>query len=253
VSGRKPLRHVEGHRLLRVTAYLRQGVVLPPVWPLPLDGILASVARRRLLGVLHGSVPDHHTMMLPLDCCQSGTGQQWFWLASCALVPDVASIEAHHWHKRFDHAAAEQVAVLPPQVYEAHGRYRNHRVPMPATVTDRLGWVAIGDRDAVADLLGDQFALGRKWAQGEGAVLRWEVEETGDPDPEAVIWAGPGGAIGRPVPARAAAELGVPGAATVAGVVRPPYWRPPTGPHGRHGLDGREWRPVIAPGTGRLG
>jgi hypothetical protein len=254
VSGRKAPRHVEGHRLLRVTAILRQGVVLPTVWPLPLDGLLATAVRRRLLGSLHGSVPDQHTVMLPLDCYRSaGTAQQWFWLASCALVPEAAVVEAHHWHRRFDHADAENAAVLPPQVYEAHGRYRAHRVPMPVTVADRLGWVAVGHRERVASLLGDLFAVGRKWAQGEGAVLRWEVDDAGEPDPEAVIWAGPGGTVSRPVPARAAAELGVLDAATVGGAVRPPYWRPPSGLDGRHGPGGREWRPVIAPGTRRPG
>lgn len=248
--GWRPPAHADGARLLRVTARLRQGVVLPPEWPLPLDGLLASMSRRRRLGAGHGSVVDHHTERLPLSSYRTaGTSHQWVWLASCASVNPDAQVEAHYWHRRFDHAAAEEAAALPPQVYEAHGRYRNHRVPLPATVTDRLDWLAVGNRDAVADLLSDVFALGRKWAQGEGAVLRWEVDDAGEPDRLAVLWAG--GTIGRPVPARAAAELGVPDAAVSLGAVRPPYWRPPSAGDGGHTQDRRAWRPVIAAGTPR--
>lgn len=238
-------------RLMTVTARMRQGAVLHPDWPAPLDGLLASASRRRRLGEGYGSVHDPHTEDLPLARWpprEAASGGAWLWLASCAIVPDGAREDVHYWHRRFDHAAAEQAAGsrLPPMVYEAHGRYRAYRTPLAVTVTPVLTWRAIGTPDAVADLLAGVWCTGKKRSQGEGEVLGWEVADDGEPDLQAVLWR-PGGLISRPVPARHAAVLGVPAAQEVPGAYRPPYWRPPPGP--AEGKFSRQWAPVLAPWT----
>jgi CRISPR type IV-associated protein Csf3 len=238
-----------GARLVRVTAHLRGGAALDPRWPLPLDGLLASAARRRRLGTLHGGARDLHVEDLPLG--RYTRCRRWFWLASCAAPDQAAEEELHYWHRRVPHAAAEKVtgSLLPPQIYEGHGRYRAYRMPLVITVTTSLTWLAAGDPDAIADLLDDVWCVGKKRSQGEGAVTGWEAEDAGDPDVTAVLWRD--GRIGRPVPARAAAELGVPGAETVRGCYRPPYWRPPQdhGPAGSDGPFARQWQEVLAPWT----
>lgn len=238
---------------MTVTARLRQGAVLHPDWPLPLDGLLACAVRRRRLGDAYDS-DDDHIEDLPLARMDSrgprhAIGTAWFWLASCAIVPPGAQEEVHYWHRRFPHAVAEQVtgSRLPPQVYEGHGRYRLMRVPLAVTVTPVLTWRAAGDPDAVRDLLADIWCVGKKRSQGEGEVAAWEVADDGGPDPGAVLRR-PDGTIARPVPARYAAAAGITEPETVPGAYRPPYWRPP--PDGRvQGTFSRQWQPVLAPWT----
>lgn len=236
----------EGSRLLRVTAHLQQGAVLPPVFPAPLDGILASAAHRQVLGQRYGHEHDPHVRDLPLATWRAGAGKQWVWAASCAHT-DSDVREAHYWHKRTPHAVAEVVtgSHLPPTIYEGHGRYRHYRTPLAVTVTGQLRWWAVGDPDGVRALLGSVWCVGKKAAQGEGRVMAWHVTDEGSADAWPVLWST--GRIGRPMPARAAEALGLVDPDVVEHAVRPPYWRPPAG------MDGdaktRAYRTVIAPWT----
>lgn len=240
-------------RLVRVTARLAHGAVVDPRWPLPLDGILSSAARRRLHGDLYGGQRDLHVHPLPLAAWRKGAGARWWWLASCAAWAG-AEEELRYWHRRVPHAAAEMVtgSLLPPMIYEGHGRYRAYRTPLVVTVAPALEWTAAGDPDQVRDLLGDVWQAGKKRSQGEGRVLSWEVRDLGpacadSPDP-AVMWH-PDGRISRPVPARAAPLLGLDAPETTGGAYRPPYWRPPQ--DGEPGGMSRQWQEVIAPWTTR--
>lgn len=224
-------------RLLMVTAALEAGVAMPPDFPLPLDGILASSARRRRLGDRYGRVEDHHADPLGLarlrraDGPISGAGlvdhfgKQWVWAASCAIPLDHHGEETHWWHRRFDEQAADARAEMPPNVFAGFGRYMARRMPLRVTTCAALRWWAVGDQEMVSDLLATVFALGKKTAQGEGAVLRWQVEDAGPPDDQRCRW-GDDGLIARPIPVRAHAALGLSDDVDViAHQIRPPYWR----------------------------
>jgi len=253
MTSRAPGAPLADARLIRVTADLAHGAVLDPRWPLPLDGILASAVRRELHGDLYGGVRDLHVHPLPLAAWTRGAGARWWWLASCAAWPE-AGEELRYWHRRVPHAQAERVTgdLLPPQIYEGHGRYRAYRMPLVVTLAARLEWMACGDPAAIRALLETVWCVGKKRSQGEGEVLRWTVDDLGAADPLAVMWHADG-RISRPVPARAAAALGLDDPDTTAGAYRPPYWRPPED-HGQPGGDGpfaRQWQEVIAPWTMR--
>lgn len=174
-------------------------------------------------------------------------GKQWVWAASCAMW-DGDERELRYWHSRFGHQRAEEVTreLLPPMVYEAHGRYRAYRMPLPVTVAGELRWRAVGHRDrllAACELV-DQ--IGKKRSQGEGRVIAWDVRDEGPPDLRWPLWT-EAGFIARPVPARMASWLGLEDPPVSSGAIRAPYWRP------AQGMDGdakaRQWRDVIAPGT----
>lgn len=246
-------------RTLEVVAHLRAGAAVPPAgwFPAPLDGILAAAERRRRLGPSYGAAVDHHTGDLPLTStargCRPGqprwAKKRWVWAATCAWWDPAAAADDIRWtHKRawsdLDAAAAGITDDTPanPDV----GRYKAARIPVPVTVVSTLRWRCIGDAAAVTDLLDTVPAVGKKRGSGEGQVTRWSVRDIGPADWHAILWH-PDGRISRPVPARHAATLDVPDAETVTvDAYRPPYWRPPPGPHGR-----RQLVEVIAPTTTR--
>lgn len=237
-------------RTLKVVATVPHGAVLPIWFPAPLDGILASASRnRRLSGRSQESRDaDHHVEELPLTAVRGPVdiGAQWVWAASCAQWDDHGT-DLRHVHQRWDTRAAETVVDVMPATPEV-GRFKQWRIPIVAAVTDTLTWWCVGDQERVADLLDWRVAVGKKRAVGEGEVTRWEVTNEGPPDLDRVLWT-PGGAIARPVPARAAASLGVPGCDTIPiSAVRPPYFHvAPTG----SGPFGRAPRDVIAPWVSR--
>lgn len=240
----------EQARLLRVTARLRHGAALTGMFPAPLDGILAAAARRRRLGeAFDPNVVDRATEVLPLCTSARGApeerpdlGKQWIWAATCAQIPETAVEDVRWFHKRFRDQIAERVVDKVPTT-TASGRYKDWRLPLVVTLADELAWWAVGDRDRVADLLGDVHQIGRKRSQGEGVVLGWDVADAGPPAWAPILWQA--GRIARPVPARGAAALGVPDAEMVPESIRPPYFAP------RFGGDGEVdvWPRAIAPWT----
>lgn len=283
---RPPLRLAQA-RNLTVTARLAHGVVLPPMWPLPLDGLLEAAARRDLLGVAYGAgrdldaaqrawldTPDadharggghrpdwlrdadRQTRRPALPLAVYGwkrLGAQWVWLASCAAWPHDTPADLRYWHARFGHADAERVCrqLLPAMVYETHGRYRSYRMPLVVTLASALTWRACGDPQRVLDLCSTISQVGKKRSQGEGRVLSWDVHDHGPADEGWALWSADG-RIARPVPARAAAHLGLADVEQVeADAIRPPYWRPAPASH--DGQFARARRPVLAPSTRRPG
>lgn len=237
-------------RLVRVTARLRHGAALTGRFPAPLDGILAAVVRRRRLGpAFDPGVIDRRTEVLPLCTSHRGPpggrpdlGKRWVWAATCAQFPDGTPEDVRWYHKRFrDQVAGRVVGKVPTST--ASGRFKDWRLPLVVTLAGELTWWAVGDPERVRDLLADVTQVGKKRSQGEGVVVGWDVIDAGPPEWEPIVWHD--GRVARPIPARAAASLGVPGAATVVEQYRPPYFWVPTGEDGEPEGD----REVIAPWT----
>lgn len=210
--------HVEECRCLIVTAHFRGrcGVHLDSWWPALLDGLLAGVVRR-----LAPPRRPNDIQELPLTAWRRDTGKQWSWMASTAEPIDPH--EGPGWQRRWDQEPTE--------------------VQLSCS---GLRWRAVGDAAAVCALLRHVPTLGNRHASTP--VMQWDVVDVGPGDNAWGAWMD-SGRIARPFAARAAAALGVPGAETVDGAVRPPYWRPP--PVTADGSFGRAWRPVLAPWTAR--
>lgn len=248
----------EDARLVEVVATTPHGVALHPWWPLPLDGLLASAARRRRHDVSQGTVVDHHVEPLPLSILRpvnvgdrgNRISHRWSWAATCATFDAPAGEEIRWRHHRTDWADAIDRGISVPPVIREVGRYRTWRLPSHITLAGELRWRACGDPARISDLLADIRSVGRHRARGEGLVVRWEVHDLGRAvdNPWRVVWHDTG-RIARPLSARWAATLAVGAPETVDGCYRPPYWRAPQ--HQSGSALTRTWRPVLAPWTVR--
>lgn len=242
--------HVSQGHLLKITATLRHGAVLPVWWPAPLDGLLSTAARRRRLGHLYGDIVDHHIEDIPLVMMNNKRvfGSAWIWAATAAQHD--SEIEDVRWiHKRFDSAAAELVVDRLPANTDV-GVTKSWRLPRVATITPTLQWWAAGDADKVTDLLDDVVQIGKSRAAGEGVVVSWDVEDcgpSGNPLECLQLIATKHGHPARPFPKRSSHLLGFGSEPDVVmHAARPPYWR------GRQTVDGnglfsRAHPEVIAP------
>ena len=174
----------EAYQPLRITAYLRTGVVADR-W-LPLDGILLYQACRAALGPQDfttpggGAVPGGVAM--PLQVRNAGT-DEWYYACSWAQPqPWWAAEGRDHWNKRFDQGFAYLVDFQGRRgkIIVEQGTYKAYHMPLFYYAALRVEWYAVGERTAIADLLSTCTHLGKKGAQGWGRVAEWHV----DPWPE---------------------------------------------------------------------
>lgn len=219
---------------LRVTAHMASGFASANPWGIALDGLLASELRGIQKALLTGlgqevvgamDSDDPPDLRLPLARCT--LSPTWHWAATCSLPshPDLRP-EVRMWTARVDARHLEQTtSYLPKVVSDRQGRYKAHRMPLLVTPATTLTWQAVGDIDAITDLLNGISAIGKKRSQGEGHVLAWEVTAL-DVDDFTAAHCHPDGTLGRPTPTECLAtrpelrtHLGMAG-------LRPPYMHP---------------------------
>lgn len=255
------------HQPVTITARLQQGIALDVLFGTALDGLLASVTRDRAKAVaaaegrlLTGSMLDGGldvdqpaVVVLPLSRCAAPLpalggnparsrdeigDPDWHWLCTTAYPVGLDGArthgdpDVHHQHSRIRETTLHHISdPLPASLPPASGRYRMRRLPVVTTPAAAVQWHAVGDPDAIADLLNDLPAIGRRRATGEGLVLGWTVTTHPDLPPGQWLRHGhchPDGSLGRPTPhgcldrvALTADRQGVAG-------IRPPYWHPAT-------------------------
>lgn len=246
---------VASHAPLTVTARLQQGIALDVLFGTALDGLLASVVRARakaaaaargefLTGsMLDGGLDAEQPAVVPLPLARCANpaltdDPDWHWLCTTAYPVGLDGQRAtgdpdvHHQHSRIRESTLPHVAhPLPASLPPASGRYRLRRMPVVTTAASAVQWQAIGDRDAVADLLCDLPAIGRRRGTGEGLVLGWDV--TAHDDVPASEWARlghchPDGSLGRPTPHACLDRVQLPADRYGVAGIRPPYWHPAT-------------------------
>jgi CRISPR type IV-associated protein Csf3 len=197
---------------LRITAQLMTGQVATYDRYLPLDSMLAWSWMREnhpeLMQVSQSSIHPDSLVEPDLPLEKRGQGDDWYWACSFACG-EVKREEILHWHKRFDQAEAEAYVDFGKRrgAVDTHsGHYKGYRMPLVVTLAPKIAWYAVGDLGGVLDLAHRIKFIGKKRAQGYGAVARWTVEPWDEdlshlravPDPEGPL------------------DIGI----------RPPYWLP---------------------------
>jgi len=152
-----------------------QGAISMPHTPLAIDGILAWAvwAQSGLPPVqVSGQL---HPIEIPVQ--RSGCGR--FHLASFAQF-EVEQHENRWVNRRFPVPEAQMFGVDKfRRVNITAGAQKSYRLPLDTVhlVVDMLTWWAVGDADAIRDLLGVVHYLGKKRSTGGGKVACWSVEE----------------------------------------------------------------------------
>lgn len=208
------------HEPLRIRAYLQTGVISDAY--LPLDAMLYHVVHREALGAQNLTVPGRSVSFE-----DGGSGKRmpfrrshknrrhWSYRCSFAQWPAHTVEAKDHWSCRFDAQFSDLVDFQGKRgkVSQASGRYKGYRMPVFYRHALYVEWYAVADRSEMERLLPFCTHLGKKYAQGWGAVLRWQV----DAWPEDWSETGPGGRLMRAV---------YDPAGRIRYGLRPSYWKP---------------------------
>lgn len=204
-------------RPLTITAWPQCGVISDAF--LPIDGLLYYYAHREAYGEQTVTAPGARTgggahVPIPLERRNTQARGLWYYAASFAQWSAPCALGSDHWNKRFDqqHADLVDFGARRGKVLVGEGAYKALHMPIYYRHSLSVSWHVVGDADAICRLLDHCTHLGKKPAQGYGAVLRWEVA------PAAHDWSvrGPGGQLMRAVPDPDGVLYGV----------RPSYWLP---------------------------
>lgn len=201
---------------IRVEARLTGGICLPG-GPIALDALLMWAESQRRALPPPASASDCTEMEIPL--AKSACGRVW--LASFGAY-EIDEREVDWTNRRFPLPEAQEMGDKSMRrVMLSAGPSKSYRLPRERLhlVDDRIAWWAVGDADAVRDLLGEVSYLGKRRAVGLGKVLGWTVELCEAWDGFPVL------RDGHPL---RSLPLDWPGVSSEAerayAVLRPPYW-----------------------------
>lgn len=101
----------------------------------------------------------------------------WYYAASFAQWEGVVAEGQDHWNKRFDASLTDLVDFggRRGKVIVEQGAYKAYHMPVWYRHALTVLWYVVGDLAWVREMLSTITHIGKKGAQGWGAVLRWEA------------------------------------------------------------------------------
>lgn len=191
---------------MQITARMQEPVVYSGDG-MHFDGVLSLGAFLALPLDVRETMPpitDSHCtdMDLPLDRWEMhGT---WGWKAS-AVHADWLFSSTHYVRKSVKHEPMARYSTANA-MNTGGGEFKSKNTPYQARTALCLVWYAVGDIDAVRDLLSHVRTVGKLGGHGMGRVASWDVEAHDD--------------------ARAWMSRRLPSVEGLPGAVRAPYWHP---------------------------
>jgi CRISPR type IV-associated protein Csf3 len=166
-------------------------------------------------------------------------GGRWWYRCSAVFPPPGSATNS--WTKRFRRDRVDLLAMgKATQIVTTLGPYKDMRVPVEEVALDRLVWYAVGNRRDLWRLIKRTYHVGKKPAQGYGAIRRWTIESMGqdgewyaeeprDFRPADAVgfdldFRRPDGGPARNVPFDLCAELGIEAQGSLPASLIPPYW-----------------------------
>lgn len=219
---------------LTVRAVVPFGLCSGRSWHVALDGLLASVVWHRMKAdaARRGEVLRYEPIGVPddlaLPLARCGTGDSWHWACTFAEVqPATPEPDVRMRSSRTDHNDLLRMsAAIPATVSDARGHYRKRLIPAAVAVTSSATWNAVGDPDAIRELLTDLTEIGKYRTSGEGQVAEWIVTERPDLDPWSAAHEHKPGVLGRTAPPDCLADRSCRHGGYSQAAVRAPYLHP---------------------------
>ncbi len=203
---------------LRIVIRLRPNSHIACYDPLNLDNLLArAVVDEATLGAGLPNTPEAYDLPVPLKCLWRSEDGYPLWAATpFRPVGDVVS-DVAYWHKRAQPGSWTGTRTGTFGITSTAGRWMERRVPMPTQLCALWEATAIGNPEAIAQLLAAFGWVGKRRTKGFGEVLDWRIE------PLSAFALEREGLLTRPMPAEAVGLLG----ATPEDEPAPVGWTPP--------------------------
>jgi CRISPR type IV-associated protein Csf3 len=186
-----------------LTCRVPLGVVAARLDEISIDGILAYVTVKRMLGETFYD-PGHETVEPALPLARHEHASGWYWHASSAQG-GVEMRDIHYWHRRFreQHSTLIDFAGKRGKVITEGGPMRDMRGALTVLYPETLTWFLLGDPDAVWAMVQEIPYIGKMRGQGQG---RCHWDEPAPLEEDWSVWRG--GELMRPIPAEEATEVG---------------------------------------------
>lgn len=205
----------------KITAYPQCGIISDAY--LPIDAVLYYQVHRDQLGAQDVTLPGarnvdggrHHPLPLQkVNTYKRRDSRLWFYAASFAQWSEPYIEGTDHWNKRMDVSLIDLVdwQGRKPRLEVSSGRYKSYHMPVFYRHALSVSWHVVGDGGEIERLLRHVTHLGKKYAQGWGSILRWDIESWPE---DWSVW-GPERKLMRAIPSE---EPGAP----VYGL-KPSYW-----------------------------
>ncbi len=207
---------------IKITAHMQDGRIAGTDPHFPLDSILGAAWMMKhhpdaYYNASSCMLKEFIEPQLPFK--RLGSGDKWYWACSFNQGEKLGEYTMH-WHKRFDDHLEKYIDFggKRGRINTTSAKFKAYRMPLVIQLFDRLIWYAVGDIDAVRELCKMVTHIGKKSAQGLGAVDFWTVE------PWHEDWSvqGPDGRLMRAIPVEDLPP-NVTARAQKYGI-RPPYW-----------------------------
>lgn len=175
-------RALNGFEPLCITARLQTPVISDQ--SLPIDAVLYYMWHREQFGRQELTGPGTSnevsgSELLPLER-RNQHSEHWYYAASWAQWEGTVTEGTDHWNCRFDTGLTDYLDMPKARLDIASGRYKSYHMPVFTRHAVTVHWYTVGNRDAILRLLRLVTNIGKKPAQGYGAILEWSIEPSDD-------------------------------------------------------------------------
>jgi CRISPR type IV-associated protein Csf3 len=154
---------------LQITATMGSQVAYVDI--IMFDSLLAAAAAMEQSLEQLTNEEDIQDFDLPLGRDESGV-----WLASAGFMSGIPGKAIYH--KKWDEQNDDIVVTGKSKIVVTNGVYKSYSMPLRYIDTNRIYFWAIGDKDEICQKLAKITAIGKKRAQGYGAVEKWAVAQS---------------------------------------------------------------------------
>jgi hypothetical protein len=160
---------------LQITAFLANGIAVYDDWSPQLESlVIGEIIQQERLAVPNASaeqVKETMAAIAPLI-----PFEQWEGLYKCsAPVYRYKCEETTKFRKRWEPNGQVNWGKRKPKFSTSEGGEKSYDLPLFLRLTSRIDWFAVGDRQAIENIVSDISGIGKKRSHGYGQIVRWEV------------------------------------------------------------------------------